>query len=68
MNLLFYLIGILLVIVATMFELSTVLGGGGGVEVLRESLNVTLNIYGIERKPLLELMCSLHSVGVMYGI
>jgi hypothetical protein len=30
MNLLFYLIGILLVIVATIFELSTFLGGGGG--------------------------------------
>ena len=65
MNLLFYLKGILLVIVATTLELSTFFFGGGGLEVLRESLNVTLNIYGVERKPLLELMCSLHSVGAM---
>jgi hypothetical protein len=65
MNLLFYLIGILHVIVATMFELSTFFLGGGGLEALRESLNVTLNIYGSERKPLLELVCSVHSVGAI---
>lgn len=38
------------------------------MEVLREYLNVTLNIYGTEKKPVLELMFSLHSVGAMKGI
>jgi len=55
MNLLFYLKGILLVIVATTLELSTFFFGGGGVGIPAEIFKPPIKFFRGEREALFKI-------------